>query len=88
MNSSAASVVALNSVTEQMLELVARFKTVEGKFDTVIATAKVMGYAGMTHAIAETAVAATGTMYPFIAAFIGSTVVGALRARGDDAHGR
>ena len=39
---------------------------------TVIATAKVMGYAGMTHAIADTAVAATGTMYPFIAAFIGS----------------
>ena len=39
---------------------------------TVIATAKVMGYAGMTHEIAETAVAATGTAYPFIAAFIGS----------------
>ena len=38
----------------------------------VIATAKVMGYAGMTHAIAETAVAATGTTYPAIAAFIGS----------------
>ena len=39
---------------------------------TVIATAKVMGYAGMTHEIAETAVAATGTAYPAIAAFIGS----------------
>jgi len=39
---------------------------------TVIATAKVMGYAGMTHEIAETAVAATGTAYPCIAAFIGS----------------
>ena len=39
---------------------------------TVIATAKVMGYSGMTHQIAETAVGATGTMYPFIAAFIGS----------------
>ncbi len=39
---------------------------------TVIATAKVMGYAGMTHQIAETAVAVTGTMYPAIAAFIGS----------------
>lgn len=38
----------------------------------VIATAKVMGYAGMTHEIAETAVAATGTAYPCIAAFIGS----------------
>lgn len=40
MNSSATSVDALNSVTEQMLELVARFKTGEGKFDTVIATAR------------------------------------------------
>lgn len=39
---------------------------------TVIATAKVMGYAGMTHEIAETAVTATGTAYPAIAAFIGS----------------
>lgn len=39
---------------------------------TVIATAKVMGFAGMTHEIAETAVAATGTAYPLIAAFIGS----------------
>jgi len=40
MNSSAASVDALNTVTEQMLEMVARFKTGEGKFDTVIATAR------------------------------------------------
>lgn len=40
MNSSAASVDALNTVTERMLELVARFKTGEGKFDTVIATAR------------------------------------------------
>jgi lactate permease len=39
---------------------------------SVIATAKVMGYAGMTHEIAEAAVAATGTAYPLIAAFIGS----------------
>jgi lactate permease len=39
---------------------------------TVIATAKVMGYSGMTHEIAQTAVNTTGTMYPFIAAFIGS----------------
>lgn len=39
---------------------------------TVIATAKVMGYSGMTAQIAETAVAATGTCYPLIAAFIGS----------------
>jgi len=39
---------------------------------TVIATAKVMGYSGMTSKIAETAVAAMGTSYPLIAAFIGS----------------
>lgn len=39
---------------------------------TVIATAKVMGYAGMTHEIAETAVAFTGNGYPAVAAFIGS----------------
>ncbi len=39
---------------------------------TVISTAKVMGYSGMTGTIAETAVAATGTGYPAIAAFIGS----------------
>ena len=39
---------------------------------TVIATAKVMGYSGMTAEIASVAVAATGTMYPAIAAFIGS----------------
>ena len=39
---------------------------------SVIATAKVMGYAGMTPEIAEAAVAATGTAYPCIAAFIGS----------------
>lgn len=39
---------------------------------TVIATAKVMGYSGMTFEIAQTAVEATGTMYPFIAPLIGS----------------
>ena len=39
---------------------------------TVIATAEVMGFSGMTHQIAETAVAATGSGYPAIAAFIGS----------------
>ena len=38
----------------------------------VIATAKVMGYSGMTSDIAATAVAATGTMYPIIAPLIGS----------------
>ncbi|MDY3740817.1 MAG: lactate permease LctP family transporter [Selenomonadaceae bacterium] len=39
---------------------------------TVIATAKVMGYSGMTQQIADAAVAATGTGYPAIAALIGS----------------
>lgn len=38
----------------------------------VIATAKVMGYSGMTSEIADTAVAATGTAYPTVAALIGS----------------
>ena len=38
----------------------------------VIATAKVMGYSGMTGQIADTAVAATGTGYPAIGAFLGS----------------
>lgn len=53
-------------------------KTVNGlKFTmitiiAVIATAKVMGYSGMTNQIADTAVAATGTAYPLIAAFLGS----------------
>jgi methyl-accepting chemotaxis protein len=40
MNVSATSVDALNEVTEKMLELVARFKTGEGRFDAVIATAR------------------------------------------------
>jgi len=39
---------------------------------TIIATAKVMGYSGMTHEIAETAVNTTGIFYPAIAPFIGS----------------
>ena len=39
---------------------------------TIIATAKVMGYSGMTTTIADMTVAATGTAYPFISAFIGS----------------
>ena len=38
----------------------------------VIATAKVMGYSGMTGQIADTAVAMTGTAYPAIGAFLGS----------------
>lgn len=40
MNVSATSVDALNGVTERMLEMVARFKTGEGRFDAVIATAR------------------------------------------------
>lgn len=39
---------------------------------SVIATAKVMGYSGMTSDIAGTAVAVTGNFYPFIAPLIGS----------------
>ena len=39
---------------------------------TIIATARVMGYSGMTMAVANATVAATGTMYPFIAPLIGS----------------
>ncbi|HJE81846.1 L-lactate permease, partial [Megasphaera stantonii] len=38
----------------------------------VIATAKVMGYSGMTSDIASTAVDVTGNFYPFIAPIIGS----------------
>lgn len=60
----------------QMLKLLG--KTINGlKFTmitiiAVIATAKVMGYSGMTNQIADTAVAATGAAYPCIAAFLGS----------------
>ena len=39
---------------------------------TIIATARIMGYSGMTMAVATTTVAATGTFYPFIAPVIGS----------------
>ena len=39
---------------------------------TIIATARIMGYSGMTMAIATTTVAATGTLYPFISPVIGS----------------
>ncbi|MBR1646293.1 MAG: lactate permease LctP family transporter [Selenomonadaceae bacterium] len=39
---------------------------------TIIATARIMGYSGMTMAIATATVAATGTFYPFIAPLIGS----------------
>lgn len=38
----------------------------------VIATAKVMGYSGMTSEIARTAVNATGSLYPAIAPLVGS----------------
>lgn len=39
---------------------------------SVIATAKLMGYSGMTQTIADFIVAATGHFYPLIAPFIGS----------------
>ena len=60
----------------EMLKLLG--KTINGlKFTivtiiAVIATAKVMGYSGMTNEIADTAVAMTGSAYPAIAAFLGS----------------
>lgn len=62
--------------TREMLQVLG--KTVIGLRNTiitiiaVIATAKVMGYSGMTNEIAETAVSATGAFYPAIAPFIGS----------------
>ncbi len=39
---------------------------------TIIATARIMGYSGMTMAVATATVDATGTFYPFIAPVIGS----------------
>ena len=39
---------------------------------TIIATARIMGYSGMTMAVATTTVAACGTLYPFISPVIGS----------------
>lgn len=39
---------------------------------TIIGTARIMGYSGMTTTIAEATVAATGLMYPFISPLIGS----------------
>ena len=39
---------------------------------TIIATARIMGYSGMTMAVANTTVSATGDFYPFIAPLIGS----------------
>lgn len=39
---------------------------------TIIATARIMGYSGMTMAVASATVAATGTIYPFISPLIGS----------------
>ncbi|MCR5834261.1 MAG: L-lactate permease [Selenomonadaceae bacterium] len=39
---------------------------------TIISTARIMGYSGMTTTVAETTVAATGMLYPLISPFIGS----------------
>lgn len=39
---------------------------------TIIATARIMGYSGMTMAVANATVSATGEFYPFIAPLIGS----------------
>ena len=39
---------------------------------TIIATARIMGYSGMTMAVANATVSATGDLYPFISPLIGS----------------
>ncbi|HCU68526.1 MAG TPA: methyl-accepting chemotaxis protein [Desulfomicrobium sp.] len=65
MNVSATSVDTLNGVTEQMLELVARFKTGEGKFDAVIATARQVrdDYQGRIQAMKDRGVNVFDTQY-------------------------
>ena len=47
-------------------------KTVNGLKFTMVTIIAVIGYSGMTGQIADTAVAATGSAYPMIAAFLGS----------------
>ena len=63
------------SVGDMVNVLSRTFKTLIPTFITIItiiATARIMGYSGMTMAVANTTVAATGTFYPFIAPLIGS----------------
>ena len=58
----------LNVLFRTMKTLIPTFITII----TIIATARVMGYSGMTMAVANATVAATGTMYPLISPLIGS----------------
>ena len=58
----------LNVLSRTMKTLIPTFITII----TIIATARIMGYSGMTMAIATTTVAAMGTAYPLIAPLIGS----------------
>lgn len=58
----------LNVFSRTLKTLVPTFITII----TIIATARVMGYSGMTMAVANATVAATGAMYPLISPLIGS----------------
>ncbi|MBO4779629.1 MAG: lactate permease LctP family transporter [Selenomonadaceae bacterium] len=65
-----------NASVGDMLNVLNRtFKTLIPTFITIItiiATARIMGYSGMTMAVATATVSATGTFYPFISPLIGS----------------
>lgn len=65
-----------NATAEDMAQVLVRtIRTLIPTFITIITiigTARIMGYSGMTTTIAEATVAATGTMYPFISPLIGS----------------
>ena len=58
----------LNVLNRTVKTLIPTFITII----TIIATARIMGYSGMTMAVASATVAATGTFYPFISPVIGS----------------
>lgn len=63
------------SVSDMINVLVRTVKTLVPTFITIItiiSTARVMGYSGMTMAVANATVAATGAMYPLISPLIGS----------------
>ena len=65
-----------NATVSDMINVLSRtVKTLIPTFITIItiiATARIMGYSGMTMAIATATVAATGNFYPFISPLIGS----------------
>ena len=58
----------LNVLNRTIKTLIPTFITII----TIIATARIMGYSGMTMAVATATVAATGNLYPFLAPVIGS----------------